>query len=79
MQDWEALEKELERRGKAMALKKLADSPEGRQIGRMLDAKAFAQAVGSGDTTALKKLLGAALSSEEGKRLAQQLRQLMEK
>lgn len=79
MQDWEALEKELERRGKAMALKKLADSPEGRQIGRMLDAQAFAQAVGSGDTTALKKLLGAALSSEEGKRLAQQLRQLMEK
>ena len=79
MQDWKALEKDLERRGKAGALKELADSPEGRQLGRMLDAQALAQAVGSGDTDALRKLLGAALSSEDGKRLARQLRQLMEK
>ncbi|MBO6040992.1 MAG: hypothetical protein J6P58_07260 [Oscillospiraceae bacterium] len=79
MQDWKALEKELERRGKTRALKKLADSPEGQQIGRMLDAQALAQAVGNGDTAALRKLLGTALSGEDGRRLAQQLRQLMEK
>ena len=40
---------------------------------------ALAQAVGNGDTAALRKLLGTALSGEDGRRLAQQLRQLMEK
>ena len=79
MQDWKALEKELERRGKAAALKKLADSPDGVRLGRMLDAQALSQAAGKGDAAALKQMLGTALSSEEGRRLAQQLRQLMEK
>lgn len=79
MQDWKTLEKELERRGKAGALKKLADSPEGQQFCRVLDTQAFTQAAGKGDTAALKTLLSSALSSEEGRRLAQQLRQLMEK
>jgi hypothetical protein len=79
MQDWEALEKELERRGKSGALKKLVGSSEGVQLGRMLDTQALAQAAGKGDTAALKKMLSTALSSEEGRRLAQQLRELMEK
>ena len=79
MQDWEALEKELERRGKAEALKQLADSPEGRQLSRMLDARALSRAAGAGDKEALRKLLGAALSSREGRRLAQQLQELMKK
>ena len=41
--------------------------------------QALSQAAGKGDAAALKQMLGTALSSEEGRRLAQQLRQLMEK
>lgn len=79
MQDLEALGRELQRRGKTGALKQLADSADGQRLGQMLDGEAVRRAAQSGDSEAMRKLLGGVLATEEGRRLAQQLRSLMEK
>ena len=79
MQELEALGKELQRRGKTDALKKLADSAEGRRVGQMLDGEAVRRAAQSGDSEAIRKLLGGLLATEDGRRLAQKLKTLMEK
>ena len=79
MQDLEALGKELQRRGKTGELKALADSADGRRLGRMLDAETIRKAAQSGDRQAMRQVLGSVLATEEGKRLAQQLKKLMEK
>ena len=79
MQDLEALGRELQRRGKTGELKKLAESADGQRLGRMLDADRVREAARSGDGEALRKLLGGDLATDEGRRLAKQLRELMEK
>ena len=78
MQDWSSVEKALQQSGRADALKKLADSAEARRMAGKLDPDAVRRAAQRGDTEALKSLLGGALATEEGKRLARQLRQLLE-
>ncbi len=79
MQDLEALGRELQRRGKTGELKKLADSADGKRLEQMLDGEAIRQAAQSGDQRAIRQVLGNILATEEGKRLAQQLKKLMEK
>lgn len=79
MQDLEALGRELQRRGKTGELKKLADSADGKRLGQMLDANAIRQAAQSGDQKAIQNMLGSVLATKEGKRLAEQLKKLMEK
>ncbi len=79
MRDWEALSRELARSGKSAALRELAGSEDGRRVGSMLDAGQLQQAAQSGDGEALKKLVSGVLATEEGRRLTQQLRRLMEK
>ncbi len=78
MQDWGSLNKELERSGRADELKKLSASEDARRLAGQLDADAVRRAAQRGDTEALKSLLGGALATEEGKRLARQLKQLLE-
>ena len=78
MQDLEALGKELQRRGKTNELKALADSDDGKALGRMLDAKSVEKALKSGDGEALQKLLGGVLATGEGQRLAQKLQRMMQ-
>lgn len=77
MRNFEEIGRELERRGKAEDLKRIAESPDGLKISRMVDAKAVESAVGSGDGEALKKLLSQVLNTEEGKRLAESVQKLM--
>lgn len=78
MQDWGSLEKELRRRGRAEELKKLSETSDARRLAGRLDADAVRRAAQRGDTDALKNLLGGALATEEGKRLARQLQQLLQ-
>ena len=77
MQDLEAIGRELWRRGKAEDLQKLADSADGQPLSRMLDGKAVEQAAKSGDGAALRRLLGTVLGTEEGRRLAEQIRRML--
>ena len=77
MRDWDALGKELQRSGKGEALKKLADSKDAQALGGMLDAEVLRRAAKSGDSEAIKKLLGSVLATGEGQRLARELQKLM--
>ena len=77
MQNWEALNRELEKRGKAAALRRLAESEQGRKLSQQLDAQAIEAAAGSGDSRALSSLLQGLLKTEEGKALIQSVEALM--
>ena len=69
MQNFEQLGRELERRGKTEQIKQLAE---------LIDANAVEQAAKSGDGEALRSLLSSMLSTQEGKRLAESVRRMME-
>lgn len=79
MQNFEQLGKELERRGKAEDIKRLAQSEESRALAGMIDAGKLQQAAKSGDTDALRAMLSSVLQTREGQQLAQNVRKMMEK
>lgn len=77
MQSIEELGRELERQGKADRIRAIAESEDGQKITKMLDANAVESAAKNGDTEALKKLLGQVLNTDEGKRLAENVKKMM--
>ncbi len=78
MQNFENIGRELERRGKTDGIRKIAESADGQSLSRMIDASAVEQAAKNGDTEALKNMVTKVLSTDEGKRLAESLRRLMQ-
>lgn len=78
IKNFEQLGRELEKRGKTEEIRQLAESADGQRLGKMLDQGAIERAAKSGDAAALHSLLGAVLSTEEGKRLAENVRKMME-
>ncbi len=79
MQDLEKLAQALQRQGKADGLRALADSADGRKLGQMIDGAAVEKAVKGGDSAALQQMLRGVLSTDEGRRLAENLRRMMQK
>ena len=78
MQNFENIGRELERRGKTDGIKKIAESADGQRISQMIDPKAVESAAKSGDSEAIRRILGSVLNTAEGKRLAESVRQLMQ-
>jgi len=78
MQDFKELGRELERRGKTGELRALAESEDGARLSAMLDTEKLSEAAKSGDSAALRRMLGGVLRTEEGRRLAENIRKLME-
>lgn len=78
MQNFEQLGKELERRGKAEDIKRLAESEDGLKLAGMINPQQIEQAARSGDSEALKALLSSVLQTQEGKRLAENVRKMMQ-
>lgn len=79
MRDLRDLSRELDSGGKGEAIRRLAESSEGRRLGSLVDAQAAQRALQSGDTAAVRELLGRVLATDEGRRLAENVRKLMEK
>lgn len=79
MQNFSDVSRELEKRGKISEVKRLAESAEGQKISGMIDAKSLEKAAVSGDGEALKNILSSVLSTEEGRKLAENVRKMMEK
>ncbi len=79
MQNFEQLGKELERRGKAEDIKRLAQSEDSMKLAGMIDAGKMEQAAKNGDTEALRAMLASVLQTREGQRLAENVRKMMEK
>lgn len=78
MQNFEQIGRELERQGKTDKIKQIAQSDDGLKLSRMVDAEAIEQAAKSGDGDALRSMLSQVLGTDEGRRLAESLRKLME-
>lgn len=75
--DFEKIARELQKSGKAEKLRSVADSPECRRLGALLDEKSVENAARSGNQEALKGILMQVLGTEEGRALAQQVRDAM--
>ena len=78
MQNLETIGRELQRSGKAEDIRKLAASEDRQKLSAMLDGKAVEQAARSGDSEALRSLLGQVLRTREGQRLAENIQKLMQ-
>lgn len=78
MPEFDELRKELEKSGKSDGLMRLAQSEDGQKLGKMLDVEAIRRAAGRNDSETLKRLLSGVLSTDEGKRLAENVRKMME-
>ena len=77
MKNFNEMEQELLRSGKADKVKAIADSPDGQKLMQKLDAGKIERAVQSGDSDALRSVLMDGLRTGEGQRLAKQLEQTM--
>lgn len=77
MQNLEKINERLKNSGKADKLKSLAESDEGKAVSRMLDAEAVERAARSGDAAALQNILNNVLNTDEGRRLAESIKNAM--
>lgn len=78
MKDLENLGRRLEQSGKSDKLRQLAESADGKAVSRMVDAEKIGKAAKSGNMAALQDILRGVLSTEEGKRLAENLKKAMQ-
>ena len=78
MQNYEQLNASLQQSGKTGELRGLAESEDGARLAAMLDQRALERAAASGDGEALRAALGTVLRTEEGRRLAESIRKMME-
>ena len=78
MNDLENIGREIERRGKADALRSIAESEDGRRLSQLFDAKQVEAAAKSGDTGALKSILSQVLATSEGQRLMENVKKAMQ-
>ena len=77
MQNFEQLGRELDRRGKTGELRALAESEDGARLAAMLDGERLQKAAQAGDSAALRAMLGSVLQTEEGRRLAMGIQEMM--
>lgn len=77
MKSFEELGRELERRGKTEDIKRIAESEDGQRLGRMVDASDVERAARAGDSAALQEMLRRVLGTDEGRRLAENVRRMM--
>ena len=77
MDSLEQIAKTLHSSGKKNELERLAASANGKRLQGMVDGAALEAAVKSGDAASLQKMLGALLSTPEGKTLAADVQKIM--
>ena len=76
MENIEKFGSELLKSRKGDSIRALADSAEGKALSEKLDPAEVEKAARSGDAEAIKKLIGAVLSTPEGRALAEKLSKL---
>ena len=79
MQSFEDIKRDLSNSGKGAELNALAQSADGAKLSAMLDGEKLQRAAQNGDGEALRAMLGTVLGTEEGRRLAANIKKLMEK
>ena len=79
MRNFESIQQELERSGKGKEINALAQSADGAKLHAMQDGETLPRAQQNGGGEALRAMLGTVLGTEEGRRLAANIKKLMEK
>ena len=79
MKNFEDMERKLAQSGKTDAVRAIAASKDGQQLLRKLDTDRVERAVQSGDGEALRSILMDVLKTNEGRRIAKQLNDTMNK
>ena len=79
LNEMEKLSRSLSGGEKGEALRRLGTTPEGKKLESMIDGAALEKALESRNAAALQKMLGALLSTPEGRRLAADVEKIMGK
>ena len=79
MQDLENFGRKVMSGDKAGELDKIANSADGKKMAGMVDTDKLEQAAKDGNAQALQEILSKLLSTDEGKRLAKSISEVMEK
>lgn len=78
MRNFEEIGRELERQGKTDEIKRIADSAEAAGLTKMINASELERAAKNGDSAALQSMLSKVLSTDEGRRLAESVKKMMQ-
>ena len=79
MKNFEEMERKLAQSGKTDAVRAIAESKDGQQLLKKLDTNRVERAMQSGDGEALRSILMDVLKTSEGRRIAKQLNDTMNK
>ena len=79
MQNFRDMERKLAESGKTDAVRAIAESKDGQQLLQKLDTNRVERAVQSGDSEALRQILMDVLKTGEGRRIAKQRNDTMNK
>ncbi len=79
MKNLEDMERRLAASGKTDAVRAIAESRDGQMLLQKLDTNRVERAVQSGDSEALRQILAEVLKTGEGRRIAKQLNDTMNK
>ena len=74
----EELGRRLQQGGKADKIKQIAQSVDSERLEQLVDAKAVEAAAKNGDDKTLRNMLSQILATEEGQKLAQNIKKIME-
>lgn len=77
MKNFEEMERKLAQSGKTDAVRAIAESKDGQQLLKKLDTNRVERAMQSGDGEALRSILMDVLKTSEGRRIAKQLNDTM--
>ena len=76
--NFEEMSRRLQQSGKADKIKQIAQSEHGARLSELVDAKAVEAAAKSGDNQALRSMLSQILSTEDGRKLAESIKKIMD-
>ena len=78
MKDFDKIQHNFMKSGKAKQFESIVSSPEGKRIGQSIDGNALKKAVAEGDNEAMSKMLNKVLSTEDGKKFMQSVSNKLE-
>ncbi|MGE4353002.1 MAG: hypothetical protein AB7D36_02820 [Oscillospiraceae bacterium] len=79
MNDFDSIQKMLQKTGKTSELMGFMSSEEGKRVEKLVDKSALEQAMQKGDIKSMERMLRQVLSTGEGKALADKISEIMTK
>lgn len=78
MKDFDKIQHDFMKSGKAKQFDSIVNSPEGKRLGKTIDGNALKKAASEGDSQTMNKILSQVLSTEDGKKFVQNISKKLE-